>query len=216
MSKTKDIKILVKRKELFEIRSKYKPALFLDRDGVIIKEMNHIKDPNLVRLESGVKDLISKTLSSDWLIIIITNQSGIGRGLFSWNEYEEVTKQMLYLLGEKNYPTAIYANSQIEQKINNCWRKPSPNMLFQAAEDLNINLKKSILIGDRLSDLKAGINAGLSKTFHLTTGHGRKERAEVLDYFSEHMQKGQFSDLTINLCINTLNDLPNDLFESYL
>ena len=213
MKKSKDIKILINKEKLVEVNSKYQPALFLDRDGVVIKEMHHIKDPELVKLEFGIKELISKCYEFNWLTIIITNQSGIGRGFFTWNEYEEVTQQMLNLLGKENRPTAIYANSQVSQKIKDCWRKPSPNMLFQASKDLKIDLKNSILIGDRLSDLKAGINAGLSRTYHIGTGHGKKERVKVLKYFLDISHKNKCKEFVDNLYIESLNDLPNNLFE---
>ena len=216
MIKSRDVKILINHQKLDQLRSKYQPALFLDRDGVIIKEKHYLKEPNLVELEIGIKELINKSLKANWLIVIITNQSGIDKGIFGWKEYDQVTNQMLNLLGENNYPTGIYANSQAFQKTNNCWRKPSPNMLFQASKDLNIDLKKSILIGDRLSDLKAGINAGLLKTYHLASGHGKKERNEVLNYISKLSEEGKKNKLTKILCIDSLMDLPNNLFGTSL
>lgn len=216
MIKSKDVKILINHQKLDQLRSKNQPALFLDRDGVIIKEKHYLKEPNLVELEHGIKELINKSLKANWLIVIITNQSGIDKGLFGWKEYEQVTNQMLNLLGENNYPTGIYANSQAFQKTNNCWRKPSPNMLFQASKDLNIDLRKSILIGDRLSDLKAGINAGLLKTYHLASGHGKKERNEVLKYISKLSEEDKKTEFTKILCIESLMDLPNNLFGTSL
>ena len=216
MIKSKDVKILINHQKLEQLRLAYQPALFLDRDGVIIKEKHYLKEPNLVELEIGIKELINKSLKANWLIVIITNQSGIDKGLFGWKEYEQVTNQMLNLLGKNNCPTAIYANSQAFQKTNNCWRKPSPNMIFQASKDLNIDLKKSILIGDRLSDLKAGINAGLFKTYHLASGHGKKERKEVLKYISKLSDEGKKNKFTQNLCIDSLMDLPNNLFGTSL
>ena len=86
-------------------------------------------------------------------------------------------------------------------------------MLLQASQDFNINLEKSILIGDRLSDVKAGINAGLSIIYHTATGHGKDERSDVEKYIYG------FSDKTINnkspkiFLIQSLEDLPDNLFK---
>ena len=86
-------------------------------------------------------------------------------------------------------------------------------MILQACKDLKIDLKNSILIGDRLSDLQAGINAGLLKTYHIETGHGKKERLKVLKYFEDESNKNKFKEFVENVCIASLNDLPNNLFE---
>ena len=84
MIKSKDVKILINHQKLDQLRLKYQSALFLDRDGVIIKEKHYLKEPNLVELEIGIKELINKSLKANWLIVIITNQSGIDKGLFGW------------------------------------------------------------------------------------------------------------------------------------
>ena len=212
---SRNINIIVDSNQQQKIKSKNSPALFLDRDGVIINDLNYIRDPSLVKLEKGIKELFSKTIKQGWPIIIVTNQSGIERGFLGWKEYKLVNNRMLTLLGKCNYPTAIYANSQINHKLNNCWRKPSPNMLLQASQDFNINLEKSILIGDRLSDVKAGLNAGLSTIYHTATGHGEDERSDVEKYIYG------FSDKTINnkspkiFLIQSLEDLPDNLFKKY-
>ena len=140
-------------------------AVIFDRDGTLINYVPYLSNNDDVLFYPGVFDACLKLKQHRILTFIATNQSGIGRGLFGWEEYELVNNQMLELLGQDSQPTAIYANSQIKQRLKNCWRKPSLNMLLKAKHDFNLNLEKSILIGDRLSDLQAGINAGLSKVF---------------------------------------------------
>lgn len=160
-----------------------RPALFLDRDGVLIEDRHHISDPGEVVLCLGAKQLIDHASRLGWPVIIVTNQSGIQRGLFNWNAYELVTDQLIRLLGPKLAIAAIYANGYGPGASPATWRKPSPAMLLAAAADLNLDLQRSILIGDRLSDLKAGAAAGLHLVAHVLTGHGRHERLEVRQWF---------------------------------
>ena len=156
------------------------PAIFLDRDGVVIKDCHHIRDPKKVVLLDGVIDLIQKANLKGWLVVIITNQSGISRGIFSWKDYEMVTARMLDLIGKNIIINAIYANGYADNTEEAQWRKPSPGMIYQASLDLNIDLNNSILFGDRLTDLLAGERAGLKEVIHLLTGHGREERLNVI------------------------------------
>ena len=125
---------------------------------------------------------------NDVLIVIITNQSGIGRGYLDWNKYGEITKKMIQLLGYPEKITGIYANDVISDENHITWRKPSPKMLLQASKDLKIDLKNSILIGDRYSDLLAGLNAGLKSLYHVLTGHGNFERSSIVKNLDEYGQ----------------------------
>ena len=77
------------------------PALFLDRDGVIIKDCHYITSPEKVTLEAGILNLIIAAKNSGFKIIVITNQSGISRGFYGWHEYLKITERILQLLGDK-------------------------------------------------------------------------------------------------------------------
>lgn len=158
-----------------------RPAMFFDRDGVIIEDMHYICESKDVAILKGIKELLLISHELGWLNIVITNQSGIARGLFKWQDYEKVTFKMLEMLGSSYLIDGIYANSAdpFEKLSSESWRKPNPNMIIQAASDFDINLKESILIGDRLTDLLAGYNAGLRKFVHVLTGHGIKERKDI-------------------------------------
>jgi D-glycero-D-manno-heptose 1,7-bisphosphate phosphatase len=155
------------------------PALFLDRDGVIIEDCHHISTTERVRLCRGAHELISLASDRGWPVVIITNQSGIARGLLNWEDYERVTERMLTLLGPEAPIAAIYANGHEPDAPPGSWRKPSPAMLFEAADALHLDLRRSVLIGDRLSDLEAGVAAGVSAVCHVLTGHGERERSSV-------------------------------------
>ena len=170
--------ILYKRREINKIKNS-KPCIFFDRDGVIIEDCHYIKNHEDVKLCPGVKELIRYLYNQKHKVFIVTNQSGISREYLSWENYQEVTSKLINLLGSPNPITAIYANSFTDEK-NGSWRKPNPGMLFQAANDYCIDLDSSILIGDRKTDLDAGVNAGIKKLVHVLTGHGESERERII------------------------------------
>ena len=155
------------------------PALFLDRDGVLIEDKHYLCNPDDVQLCAGAKKLLEQARNNHWPVVVVTNQSGIARGLFHWNDYESVTQRLLQILGTETLISAIYANGHGTNAPLSSWRKPSPGMLLAAAKDLNIDLSRSILVGDRLTDLQAGASAGLPLFIHVLTGHGKEERAAV-------------------------------------
>lgn len=155
------------------------PALFLDQDGVLIEDKHHLCDPNEVGLCPGSKELIAAVHQRNWVVVVITNQSGIDRGYFDWSKYQLVTDRMLTLLGRSAPIAGIYANGHGPDASTESWRKPSPAMLLEASQELNLDLKQSILVGDRLSDLEAGARAGVPTLIHVLTGHGQSERSQI-------------------------------------
>ena len=169
-------------------KKEFKKAIFFDRDGVIIKDVHYIKNTKNVSLLKGVRTLLNYSSSLGYLNIIVTNQSGISRNFFSWDDYEKVTKRMLEIINIPGAISAIYANGEFQEDSDykENWRKPSPHMLIKASKDFNIDLSKSILIGDRLSDLKSGENAGIRNLVHVLTGHGFNERDKVIKYYRGH------------------------------
>jgi len=168
------------RRKLLARRSTIpRPALFLDRDGVVIKDCHHLSNPNQVTLLPGARELLRHANATGWPVVLITNQSGIARGLFDWNAYELVTNRLLELLGPDAALAAIYANGHGPDAPANSWRKPSPAMLLAAGQELNLDLSGSLLVGDRLSDLQAGAAAGLAWLGHVLSGHGQHERPRV-------------------------------------
>ncbi len=198
-------------------------ALFLDRDGVIIKDLHHVSKKKNVMLENGIINLLKYASNCGLAIVIITNQSGISRGYFTWSDYEQVTDELLLLLGDA-YKTidAIYSNGYGPDAPFHSWRKPSPEMLIQASKDLNIDLHSSILIGDRMSDIIAGVNAGLDKVVHVLTGHGKEERGKIVSNIKKSSENslsskpmfyfnGNQSGIVL---IDSLVDFPLSLFSS--
>ena len=178
-------------------------AIFFDRDGVLIKDMHYLYNPNDVFLEKGVIELMQYALHNLIPVFIVTNQSGISRKLFTWNDYIEVTNKMMDLIGSSHPIVGIYSNSYLSLE-NNFWRKPNPGMIFKAANKFKINLKESILVGDRLTDLKAGLNAGIGNLVHLLTGHGLHERESVIDFANQEKKSSEIQSTNIYLMKNLL------------
>lgn len=166
----------------------FRPAIFFDRDGVLIKDVHYISDPIDVELLPGVKEVLKKVSKYGWLIILVTNQSGISRGFSTWKDYEKVTIKMIEMIGEETFIDGIYANSYSPNALisKRNWRKPNPGMIFAAAKQFNINLRNSVLIGDRLTDLISARNAGINKLIHVLTGHGKNEHESIMKFFNDN------------------------------
>ena len=174
-----------------------KPALFLDRDGVLIADKHHLSAPDQVDICPGAQSLLGHAKQHSWPVVVITNQSGIARGCFSWDDYEQVTDRLLSILGPHAPIAAIYANSHGPNAPSSSWRKPSPAMLLTAAQNLNLDLSRSLLIGDRLSDLQAGARAGLPWLVHVLSGHGLDERAAVEQWGTQASSDNHTFELTL-------------------
>jgi D-glycero-D-manno-heptose 1,7-bisphosphate phosphatase len=202
---------LERRRLLSDPFPSQRPALFLDRDGVLIEDKHHIRDPGEVELCSGAQLLLQQANQRNWPVVVITNQSGIERGYFDWESYERVNDRILELLGVSAPLAAIYANGHGPQASTTSWRKPNPAMLLAAADDLNIDLNRSILVGDRFSDIKAGASACLPWLVHVLSGHGKRERPAVEQWACECAQSTS-KNLDFQLVlVESLLNFPPDL-----
>ncbi len=181
------------------------PALFLDRDGVLIEDLHHLCDPDQLVLCPGALSLVNHSNQQGMPVVVITNQSGIARGYFDWDAYERVTDRLLAVLGPHAHVAAIYANGHGPDAPSTSWRKPSPAMLFAASKELNLDLSRSLLIGDRLSDLEAGARAGLPWLVHVLSGHGLEERPVVEHWAFEASSDNRSCELTL---LNSLLEFP--------
>lgn len=149
------------------------PGIFLDRDGVIIENRpDYVKRWDEVQFLPGTLHSLAGCKDSPYRIIIITNQAGIGRGLISRTEVYEINRRILAeidLAGGRI--DAIYVCPHTPEENCAC-RKPQPGMILQAAADLHIDLPRSMLIGDNISDLQAGRSAGVGQLALVRTGLG--------------------------------------------
>lgn len=151
-------------------------ALFLDRDGVINVDYGYVCHPENFEFIEGIFEVARAAYTSDYKLVVITNQSGIGRGYFSEQQFLSLTKWMCNEFLNKGVPIENVYFSPFhptealgKYKKNDVSRKPQPGMIYKAQKDINLNLKNSILIGDKVSDVQAGIAAGVG--INLLLGH---------------------------------------------
>jgi D-glycero-D-manno-heptose 1,7-bisphosphate phosphatase len=175
------------------------PAMFLDRDGVLIFEKHYLGDPEQVEIYPGVAEKL-ESLRRLWVpIVVVTNQSGIGQGFYDWLDYELVHERMIELLKLDKPFTGTYANSHLPSDSEASWRKPNPGMFLQAAADLNIRLEDSVMVGDKCIDLAAAARAGVKNLVHVRTGHGDAERSMATKDFPDAEFVDSLADLNIDL-----------------
>ncbi|MDB2676311.1 HAD family hydrolase [Amylibacter sp.] len=143
-------------------------ALFLDRDGVVNQDHGYVHKIKDFKFIDGIFDLTRAAISKGYLIFIITNQAGIGRGYFSVSDFDLLTFWMCEQFNDQGVSVSkvYYSPFHPEHGIgyfkkDDMSRKPNPGMIIQAVDEFNINLSESILIGDKLSDIQAGLNAGV-------------------------------------------------------
>ena len=156
-------------------------AVFLDRDGTINEEVNYLGDPADLKLTPGAAQAIHLLNSHHIPVIVVTNQAGIARGYFTETQMHLVHQALDWMIAVENakidayyfcphHPTAGIG----DYKITCTCRKPQPGMLYQAAQDLQLDLSKSYLVGDKLTDIQAGNLAGC-QTILVETGYGKEE-----------------------------------------
>ncbi len=134
-------------------------AIFLDRDNTIIRDVPYNGDPNKVELVPGVIDALTILHEQGFILIIISNQSGVGRGMITRNQVQAVNNEMIRQLGKNFFTDIFICYDDPAQPVENC-RKPSPEMIFRARDKYDIDLSRSFFIGDKEDDILAGHNAG--------------------------------------------------------
>lgn len=146
-------------------------AIFLDRDGTLNKYMGFLRNIQDFELLEGVTEAVRRINQSGYLAILVTNQPVVARGELSFAELEEIHNKLETLLGQEgayldgiyycpHHPDKGFAGERPELKFGCSCRKPKPGMLLKAAQDFNIDLKESWMVGDSKNDILAGINAG--------------------------------------------------------
>jgi len=167
-----------------------RPCVFLDRDGVVVEEVNYLHRREDVHLVPGIKELILTARELNYAVGLVTNQSGIARGYYDWIAFENIQREIADLLccGADPFDFIAACGTHPEATIEalrvpaHSWRKPMPGMLLAAAACLELNLAESFMIGDQFSDVRAADMAAVGHICHVATGHGGKDRAAVANY----------------------------------
>jgi D-glycero-D-manno-heptose 1,7-bisphosphate phosphatase len=153
-----------------------RPAVFLDRDGTLIEEVNFLSRLEDLRFFPFTAQATELLKEKGYLVIVITNQSGIGRGIFEEKAMHEIHSEIQRKLDGKI--DAFYFCPHLPDAGCAC-RKPRTEMIERAARDFSIDLKSSWMVGDKAMDIETGFNAGI-KTALVLTGYGQKA-AEILE-----------------------------------
>jgi len=155
----RDLVFIFNKRSKIEWIMKKSKAVFLDRDGTIIYDVNYPKYPSQVRVLPGTISALKSFSEIGYKLIIISNQSGIGRGIITFDEVERVNQRVFSIFKENNvFIDAIYYCPHAPDDQCDC-RKPSPKMILRAAKDMEIDLTRSFMIGDKSSDIEAGKRA---------------------------------------------------------
>lgn len=182
-------------------------AVFLDRDGTLNDDPGYLGDPDKVKLfpETGEALSILKN-QLNFKLIVISNQSGIVRGLIKREDVEAVNNRINELLLSSKVKIDAFYYCPFHPEFSNeeecACRKPSPKMVLEAAEDFNINLSRSYFIGDAVSDIECGINAGI-KTILVKTGYGT-------DSFSTLQKLNKIPTFVANNILEAVNFIQKD------
>ena len=157
-------------------------AIFLDRDGVINKEVGYLSSPDKFDFIDGTIEALKTLKQKGFLLIIITNQAGIARGYYSVENLSNIHKKMNDILQQNEIILdGIYYCPHHPDFTGSCdCRKPKPGMMLKAKDKFNIDMKNSFMVGDTLNDIKAGLNANC-KTVLVLTGYGAEEQKKIGD-----------------------------------
>ncbi len=152
------------------------PALFLDRDGVIIENRrNYVRAWEDVEIYAQALSALARAAGSPYKIILVTNQSAVGQGIISLETAEDINWRLTGEIEKAGGRVdGIFMCPHAPQDRCDC-RKPSPGLIHQAAQALSLDLGRSILIGDALSDLRAGLAAGVGQVALVRTGRGAEQ-----------------------------------------
>jgi D-glycero-D-manno-heptose 1,7-bisphosphate phosphatase len=170
-----------------------KPAFFLDRDGTLNEEVDYLSDPEQLVLIPGAASAVARLNALGIPVVVVTNQSGIGRRKYGWQDFAAVMKRMETLLALENaWIDAVYASPHHEHALgeyavaDHPERKPNPGMLLRAAEEHGLDLSRSWMVGDKALDLEAGRRAGC-KVALVRTGYGSTVDGSAADLVAENL-----------------------------
>jgi D-glycero-D-manno-heptose 1,7-bisphosphate phosphatase len=160
-----------------------RPALFLDRDGAVVEDTGYLRRFDDIAVIAGAVEVIAAANRQSVPVVVVTNQSGIARGYYGWDQFKSVQDAIVASLATGGARIdAVYACAHHPQgrgvlaHPDHPARKPNPGMLLQAASALALELKSSWLVGDKADDIEAARRAGIAGALLVATGYGNAER----------------------------------------
>ena len=154
-----------------------RPAVFLDRDGVLIEDTGYLSDPEQVRVIQGSMDAVARLNQAGFAVVVVTNQSGVGRGYYTWADFEAVQAKLETELKKAGawidglWACGFHEDGLGEYAVkNHAFRKPNPGMLLDAATHMGLRLRASWMVGDRPGDIEAGLSAGVAGVVNVMSG----------------------------------------------
>jgi D-glycero-D-manno-heptose 1,7-bisphosphate phosphatase len=159
-------------------------AVFIDRDGTIIEDADYCSHPKQVKVFHGVPEALRRLKSEGFKLIVITNQSGIGRGFFTVDQYRCVESEVSRQLGHGLIDATYFCPDVPGQHSSH--RKPSPGMVLRAKQEHQIDLARSFFIGDKEIDVECGRNAGV-RTIRVQTGFDRDITGSTADWTAKDL-----------------------------
>ncbi|MBV9007703.1 MAG: HAD family hydrolase [Verrucomicrobia bacterium] len=159
------------------------PAVFFDRDGTIMQDVNYCADPQEVHVFPCVAESLRKLKGRGFTLIMITNQSGIGRGYFTREQYEAVQMEVLRQLGDALIDATYFCPDP--PGIESQCRKPAPGMILEGAREYDIDLPNSVMVGDKEIDVRCAHNAGI-KAIRVRTGFETNTADSSADWVAEN------------------------------
>ena len=160
------------------------PAVFIDRDGTIMEDCVYCSDPKNIKIFSGVPEALRRLKSNGFKLIIITNQSGIGRGFFTLEQYRAVEAEVLRQLGHGLIDATYFCPAVPGQDATH--RKPAPGMVVDATREHQIDASRSFLIGDSEIDIECAHNAGV-RAIRVRTGLQANTAGSMADWTADDL-----------------------------
>ena len=170
-------------------------AIFLDRDGTLMREVNYCADPNQVEIFPGVPDALLRLQAGGYKLIVISNQAGIGRGYFTEAQYRLVEAEVARAVLPATFDAVYFCPDRPDLATER--RKPAPGMVFEAQQEHEIDLARSFFIGDKAIDIECGQNAGV-RTILVRTGYGANETGAAPDWVAQDLSAAAEIILELN------------------
>ncbi len=170
------------------------PAVFLDRDGTLMREVNYCADPKEVEIFPGVPEALVRLREAGYKLIVISNQAGIGRGYFTEAQYRLVEAEVARAVLPATFDAVYFCPDHPARATER--RKPGTGMLLEAQRDHHLDLGRSFFIGDKAIDVECGRNAGV-RAILVKTGYGSNETHAEPNWIADDFSGA--ADIILNL-----------------